>query len=439
MSNTRPRFSSYLATVLTMAGLAVGLGNVWRFPYMMGQHGGSAFLLVYLLFIILLAVPALSAEWALGRSTRSGPVTGFRKALGGRFGLLIGLVVVFSVFMALNYYNLVVANVFYSMGFSMNTGFSADTLEQYQTGLGTNGLQYMLALGVTLASLWIVYRGLRRGIEMVNKILVPLFAVIAIYLVVVALNLEGAWDAMKTFMKPDFSEVGPNVWFAAMGQACFSVGLSGALGVMYGSYLRQEEKLMPTALATGVMDTGAAIVASLFVVPAVLVFGLNMAAGPGLLFNTIPQLFSVMPGGSWLAPLFLASWGLVAILTIIGTTEAIIGGLSDFTAGKISRRQWIVIIGISQAAVMLPIAYNPHWIGTLDLIFGSGMFMLGSLLAVIGLGWGLGKAATLAEISPGLPQWMRGFMAFWLRYVVPLALSAILLGYIVSIITGGGH
>jgi NSS family neurotransmitter:Na+ symporter len=426
MNLQKQRFSTHLTTLLTMAGLAIGLGNVWRFPYMMGQHGGSAFLVIYVVFMLLLGVPALSAEWSLGRSVRSGPIVAFRTAYGPRAGLVLGLVIVFGVFMALTYYSIVVANVVYSVWFAIRQGFSPASVDAYHAALSSNGVQYLYALGVVIFSLWIVHRGLRRGIELVNKLLVPLFAVIAVYLVGVALSLDGAVDKLLQFLKPDFSQAGPDVWFAAMGQACFSVGLSGVLCVMYGAYLRPQEKIVPTAMVTGMMDTGAALLATLFVVPAVLVFGLDMAAGPGLLFETLPGLFTVMPGGRWLAPLFLFGWALVAMLSIICTFDAIISGLADLTRDRISQGYWTLAIGALVAGVMFPIAMNPHWIGPLDLVFGSGMFILGSLLAVTGLGWGLGEAVIRSQIGRGLSPRMEDWMTAWIKYVVPAALVVIL-------------
>ncbi len=424
------RFSSRLATLLTMAGLAIGLGNVWRFPYMMGQHGGSAFLIIYIFFMLLLAVPALAGEWSLGRAARQGPIAALRMAYGPRAGLALGLLIVSGVFMALSYYSIIVANVFYSVWFAARHGFSQAGIDQYQAGLADDGLQYLLALAVCLVSVWVVHRGLRRGIERANRLLVPLFAAIAVYLVAVALNLDGAVPRLLGYLKPDFSRAGPEVWFAAMGQACFSVGLSGILHVMYGSYLRSAEPIVPTSVKTGLMDTGAALLATLFVVPSVLVFGLDMAAGPGLLFDTLPQLFGVMPGGRYLAALFLFGWALVAMLSVIATFDAIIGSLADLTRGRLARGAWTVLVTAAVAAAMFPIAHHRHWIGTLDLVLGSGMFMLGSLLAVVGLGWGLGKATTALQVSPGLPPRLAAWLVGWIRWIVPLALTAILGGFI---------
>ncbi|MDX1555170.1 MAG: sodium-dependent transporter [Xanthomonadales bacterium] len=428
----RPQFSSRLATLLAMAAFAVGVGNVWRFPYVMGQNGGSAFLLIYLLFVLMLAVPALVAEWSLGRATQSGPVTAFKAAYGKAFGLPLGFLALFTIFMALSYYCIVVGSVLYSAWFATVTGFHADTLVAYQDGLANNLLQYFMAAGLTIFCLWIVKRGLKRGIEAMNNLLMPVFAVVALYMVGVALTLDGAIPKLAEFFKPDFSRAGPDVWFAAMGQACFSIGISGAVGVMYGSYLRNDEKLLPSATSTGLIDTGAALLASLFVVPAVLVFGLDMAQGPTLLFNTLPELFNVMPGGRWLAGPFLAAWGLVAVLTIVAAFETVISGLEDYFGERLSRLGLILVIGGLLIAVMLPIAFNPQVIGTLDVVFGSAMFMFGCMMAVIGVGWGLGKAALKVQVAYGLGERTASLLTFWIRWVVPAALLSILAGYILS-------
>lgn len=435
MSN-RPTFSSHLAALMAMAGLAIGIGNVWRFPYMMGQHGGSAFLFVYIVFMVLLATPALMAEWALGRDTVKGPVEAYRNVFGPVAGLLLGLLLVISIFITVAYYDLVIGNIFYSAWFAARHGFSEESMDLYASGLGNHGVQYLFAAGVTLLSLWVVSRGLHRGIELFNKYAVPLFGLSAVYMVVVALNLEGATEKLLTFMKPDFGRLGPDVLFAAMGQACFSVGISGVIGVMYGSYLKQEERLAPTALATGVLDTGAAMLGTLFVIPAVLVFGLDMASGPGLLFETMPRLFAKMPGGSWLASLFLVTWGLVAVLSAIATFAAIAHGLKEIPGVRLSRRRVLQLLGLASLVAMLPIAYNPHWIGTLDLLFGSGMFIVGALMAVIAAGWGMGSKRLHRQIQSGLGPRSAVMVTLWIRYVLPLVLGAILAGYLVSIISG---
>lgn len=417
-----------------MAGFAIGLGNVWRFPYMMGQHGGSAFLFIYLVFVLFLAVPAISAEWALGRATGFGPVGAYRVAFGKKTGPFIGLILLFSLFMALSYYTIVVANIIYSVWFAAWLGFEPVNFDAYQDGLDNNAVQYLIALSVVLASMVIAQRGLQNGIERVTTLFIPIFVLISIVMVVSVLRIDGALLKMQQFLVPDFSRAGPDVWFAAMGQACFSLGISGAFGILYGTYLRKQEKIVSTAVATGLLDTGAALLATLFVVPAVLVFGLNMEAGPGLLFDTLPNLFSIMPGGRFLSIIFMLGWTLVALLSIVCTLDAIIGGLAGLTGERFGRDQWTWVVTISIAVIMFPIAMNPESIGVLDLIFGSGMFMLGGLLAVIALGWGLGKSAIREQLGHHLSPLMATWLSWWLRFVVPLVLFVILAAYLISLI-----
>ena len=439
MATQEQRFSSRLTMLITMAGLAIGLGNVWRFPYMMGQHGGSAFLLVYAVFMIALAAPALAAEFSLGRATRRGPIAAFEAAFGPRWGRIVGLMALSAAFMATCYYSIVIGNVFFSAWFAGTTGFENATLEDYQAGLGRNGLQYGIAVVVVLLCTVVVSRGLKQGIEAANKVLMPLFGAAALYLVIATLRLPGAMDELVAFLKPDFAAAGPSIWFAAMGQACFSVGLSGTLGVMYGSYLRDRTALVPAAMGTCLMDLGAAFLAALFVVPAVLVFGLDLAAGPGLLFNTLPRLFAEMPGGAFLAPVFLAGWGLVAMLTLVAALDTVSGALADLTGPRWNRRRWLWTTALVACAVMLPIGLNPESIGILDLVFGSGMFMLGALLAILAVGWGLGAATARAQLGSGLSPGLASFATFWVRFVVPTALTAILVGFLISTLTGSAH
>lgn len=412
-----------------MAGFAIGLGNVWRFPYMLGQNGGSAFLLVYILFMLLLAIPAMTSEWILGRHTRAGTIGAFRQLFGHRAGVFIGCAVLLAVFVALSYYALVVAQVIYSAYFAVAHGYSDTTLSTYTAQVNDPRTMLGIGAGTILLAAVIIVRGVKRGIEAASRLLVPLFVLIAVYLVIVALGLPGAIPALAHYLTPDFSRLDSSVLFAAMGQACFTLGLSGSIGIAYGAYLRDQERLLPIAVVTAGMDTGAALLASLFVIPAVLVFGLDMAGGPGLLFDTLPHLFAVMPGGRLLAAAFLAAWSFVCLLSIMAPLEAIVKGLENHAGISIRRRTLIILISSALLLLMAPIAWHPEWIGPLDLIFGSGMFMLGALLTVIGTGWCLARQVLIHQLGPG--RWRNGII-FWLRWVVPLALSAILIGHIIS-------
>lgn len=428
-ANARPtgtdRFSGRMAAWLAMVGVAVGLGNVWRFPYMMGQHGGSAFLLLYAGLTLLIAVPVLAAEWSLGRQFRVGPVPTFRAVLGPRLGMIVGAVLVLSMVIADSYYMVVIGNIAYTSVHGIVHGFGDAALAQYQRGLGDGALQYAYALAVAIGVVWVMARGVRDGIELVSRWFVPLFGVVVLYLVANALLLDGAVDQLAAFLRPDFSVIGVNDVFAAMGQAVFSLSVGGTIMIVYGGYLAEDTPLLRTALSTSLGDMGAALLAALFIVPSVLHFGLDMAAGPGLVFSTLPRLFDAMPAGRWLGSAFLLSFLLMAFLSALAALEVGLAGLRDLTGGRLSRRTMAGMLLLTEALLMLPSALQPDIIGTLDLIFGSGMQTLGALAAVLGLMWGARRALAMQQLFPGgSDRWGQTFY-HWLRWMVPAALLAI--------------
>lgn len=425
----RQQFSSRLATLLTMIGVSVGLGNVWRFPYMMGKYGGSAFLFVYLLFTLLFAIPAVMAEWALGRETRQGPLGAFSTVMGPVAGKVIGYLLLFTVLIANSYYLVVIAQVVYTTNFSMFYGFADANVAAFEAGLGNGLLQYAIAVGMLAASLYVIYRGLNKGIESVSKLFVPFFTVVMTYLVINAFMLEGAPEKFAAFLRPDFSAMQAEQVFAALGQAFFSLGLGGTFLLIYGSYLKTEQNIPRSAVALAFGDTGAALFASLFIVPSILVFELDMAAGPTLIFSTLPKLFAKMPLGRVLGSGFLLALTMVAFLSTIAALEVLVGGLSDVPKFARSRTKIIVAIGLLEAIFMLPSCLNPNLIEILDLVFGSGMQVFGSALAVIGVAWGLGRAKVLAQVFCAASGRLEKAYFFWIRWVVPAVLLFILIRY----------
>ena len=412
-----------------MIGVAVGLGNVWRFPYMMGQYGGSAFLVVYLVFVLVFAIPAVTAEWSLGRYTRHGPIGAMEKAFGP-FGRLIGYVLVLTVLIANSYYVVIVGNVAFSAVFSTLTGFSSETIPLYEARLGNGVLQAGVAFLVIVAAIWVIHRGIGKGIERVSKLFVPLFGAMIVTLIVMALRLPGATTALREFLAPDFSQLTATSIFAALGQAFFSLSLGGTFYLIYGSYLRDDENLPRTAIATGIGDVGAALLASLFIVPTVLALGLNMQAGPSLIFETLPRMFSEIPAGRIIGTAFLIGLWMMAFLSTVAAFQVIVAALTD--SFKLSLTKAGLIVGGVEAVLMLPSALNPQIIGTLDLIFGSGMQMLGSGLTIIALFWGCDKAVAALQIFGGRTDGVRSIYLLWLRWVVPSTLGIMLLLYIAN-------
>lgn len=428
----RNLFSSQFSTILTMIGVAVGLGNVWRFPYMMGKYGGSAFLFVYLVFTVLFALPALMGEIGLGRVTRKGILGAFSEALGEKLGKGIGYLLLVTILIASSYYVVVIANVIFTAYFAGIVGFTEGSIDQYGAQLGNGSLQYGIVLFTLLASTYILYRGLHQGIEFVSKRFVPFFLLIMLYLILNAFSLEGAKAHFIAFLQPDFSAMGPKDVFAALGQAFYSLSLGGTFMVMYGSYVKPDTKLPKIAMWTAIGDVGAALLAGLFIVPTILVFGLDMTSGPQLIFSTLPHLFMQMPGGALVGFLFMTVLSMVAILSLIGALEVAIGAVADLPWLNWSRTKTIVIVGVIEAILAFPSAFDPDLIGLLDLVFGSGMQVLGSGLALVALTWGLGKVPALREVFGTQAMEGKDWYFVWIKWVVPAVLLLVLIGYIYS-------
>ena len=419
-------FGGRLGGLLALIGVAIGLGNVWRFPYMMGAHGGSAFLLVYLLLVALFAVPVLAAELALGRALRRGLVAGYRAALGPRRGALIGVLLAGALLVANSYYLLIVAEVGYTAGFGGWHGFGTEARLLLRDDLADPFRQYAAALLVLAAAAAVLLLGVRRGIERLSRLAVPLFGVLVLVLVVYVLSLPGIGGQLATFLQADFSRIGPLDWVAALGQACFSLSVGGSFMVVYGSYLDDSVDLLHTAALTAIGDTAAALIAALFIVPAILYFGLDLASGPGLVLDTLPRLYGEMPGGRPIGAGFLFAFWLMAFLSALAAFEVCVNALGDLSGARVNRRAAIAIVAVLEAILILPSALKPQWIGTLDLIFGSGMQIFGALMAVLALTLGLGLARAREQWWVTADTPFRHALLYWLRGIIPLMLIVIL-------------
>jgi len=428
----RPLFESRFAAIITVIGVSIGLGNVWRFPYMMGQYGGSAFLVTYIIFTFLLGIPCLMAEWALGRETRKGPFGTFYLVFGNKIGKAVGSLLLFTVIIADSYYLVVISNVGFTAGFSFLSGFEGSNQKTYHTLLSSGILQYFIALVVLSLSLFVITKGLNKGIARASKIFVPFFILMTSFLIMYVLSIEGTWQHLIEFIKFDPEALSPEVLFAALGQSFFSLGLGGTFMLMYGSYMKNEHRIPANAFMTSFGDMGAALLASLFIVPAVLYFNLDMASGPGLIFDVLPELFNRMEAGRYIGGMFLLGLALVAFLSNLAALEVIAGSFSELGFVKITRKRVIIWLGIVEALLMIPSAFNPEVIGLLDLIFGSGMQTFGSLLAVVVLVWGLGKRRVLLQIFNSETAKPGTFFFHWTKWGVPLALLAILISFILA-------
>ena len=430
MEAQKTHYTSRFTTLLTLVGVAVGLGNVWRFPYMMGSYGGSAFLAVYLLFTFLFAFPALMAEMALGRMSGKGTIDAFRIAFGNHFGSAIGYLLLMVITISGSYYVVVVANVIYTTGYSIIRGFNVNTIQNYNHLLSSSLVQYSIVILLIVSCLYVLHKGIINGIEWLSRIVMPFFVFALLYMIFHAFSLPNAFDKVKMFLSPNLSSLGSKEIFAALGQAFFSIGLGGTFVVVYAGYIKKEESIPKMAMLTGLGDVSASLLVSLFLIPSILVFGLDMASGPGLIFNTLPQLFATMPSGRIVGSLFLLALSLVAFLSLIAAYQVPFVSIKN-EKPEFKPKRILITLGVIQAILAFPSTLSPSIIEFLDLIFGSGMQIFGSVLCVLGLTWGLQKEKVEHEIFMNKRNSAtRKVGIFWIKWIIPATLVIVLLGYI---------
>ncbi len=438
--SARETFSSRLGGLLTVVGVAIGLGHVWRFPYMVGKFGGAAFVLFYVVVSVVVGVPALMAELALGRRTRRGPVGAF-EAAGFPFGRQVGWLLFFVVTAATGYYSAVIGWVLYytvgQVAAALHLSFDAAAILPPDHGfvLRSFVLQLALTAVVIAACTVVIIKGVRSGIERVSFVLLPAMTLVTILVMIRSLTLPGAMAGVRWYLLEfRFADLTPNVMAAAVGHAMFALSLGGTYMVVYGSYLRADESLARPAIWTVVGDTGSSLIAGLAVIPAVFAFGIQPASGPGLIFDTLPKVFAAMPVGWVFGTLFFVSLLSAGYLSDIGALEVLVAGLTDNTRLTRTRAAWLVA-GTSFVLTIPPIINNGVFVPW-DLTFGSGAQTFGSLLAVIAVGWCMQRSAALAELSRDgsgdVPRWL----VVWIRYGIPLIIVGVGVYWLLSSVLG---
>jgi len=422
---SRETFASKFGLLMTMIGVAVGLGNVWRFPYMVGLFGGASFVVLYLLMVAGIGIPALMAEWTLGRHTRRGTLGAFEKG-GFPGGKYVGYFFIFVVFCATAYYSNTLGWVaFHGLSQAASLiGLEIDPAVILPPDNGFDFTSLLLQLGTTFLVIglcgMVLVRGLRRGIERVSKFIMPMLLVILLVLIARSLTLEGARAGLKWYAGSfSLSNVNGAVLAAALGQAVFSLSLGGTFMVIYGSYLDRSENIPTGALLTGLGDATAGFLAGLAIFPAVFAFGLQPDSGPSLIFNTLPQTFQMMPFGGVFGLLFFLGLFGAAFLSDVAALEVLVGGMVDNSA--MPRRKAVVIACTIVALLAVPSMISMRIFLPWDLIFGSGMQTLGTLMAVITAAWCIKRSEALRELANESVRPFHRILYLWMRFVIPVA------------------
>ena len=344
----RDTFGSRLGIVAAAAGSAIGLGNIWKFPYMAGMNGGSAFIMIYLLAIVLMGFPLVYAELALGRKAQTNAVDSYSRIGGKKAWGIIGFIATF--------YMMITGWVVYYL-------FESLTGNLYKVAEGVSTVQHFeIVFGDMVSSMWlplifgvvaIVLTGLinslgiQKGVEKYSKIMMPILFGIFILLIIYSTTLSGFKDALKFLFKPDFSEVTPTVIISAIGQAFFSLSLGLGALVTYGSYISDDQDLRKIALQVSVTDTIIALFSGLLIFPAVFTYGLEPKSGPPLIFNSLPQVFIQMPGGRIFSVLFFLLVVVAAITSMVSMLEIVITFIHEKTHFSRQMTTFLVVIAVA--------------------------------------------------------------------------------------------
>jgi NSS family neurotransmitter:Na+ symporter len=438
--SSRETFTSRLTTIMTMIGVVVGLGNVWRFPYMMGKFGGTAFLVVYMVIVATIAAPALMVEWALGRHTQRGPVGAFEAGglPGGRY---VGWFFFGVVTIAMGYYSTVIGWILYHAIGEIASGagiaFNAADVLPPDSGFVTKSfLSQFVCTGIVVGGCaFIVQKGLRGGIEKASIVLMPLLFIVLIALAFRSLTLPNAMEGVQWYLlKFRIEDLTAPVILAALGQVFFTLSLGGTFMVVYGSYLRPQDDLRVDSLFTCLGDTAVGLIAGFVIFPAVFSLGMEPTSGPALLFSTLPQIFDRIPAGWIFGFLFFVSLFGAAYLSAVAALEVLAAGLTDSIGISRGRAVWLMAGAV--LVVSIPPSINMGVFLPWDLIFGSGMQILGSLLAVITFGWCMNRSAAIAELnSQGaapVPMWM----FHWIRFGIPAVIILLFVWWLLTNVFG---
>ncbi|MBP5217893.1 MAG: sodium-dependent transporter [Bacteroidales bacterium] len=439
----REHFGSRAAVIMAMAGSAIGLGNIWRFPFIVGQYGGAAFILVYILCCFLLSLPILFSESVIGRRTNRNTYGAMEALAPGSSWKWLGLLTVVSPIIILSYYSVV-------GGWSIEYLFKAVTIQfrpdNAETVTGMFGefaaskakviACLLLFLGMTAG---IVFAGIKKGIERFSKITIPVLFVLVLVIAVYSLTLPGAGEGIRYLVRPDFSKLTPDAFAAALGQSFFSLSLGVGTMLTYSSYVSKDENLMASGAGTAVSDLLFAILAGFAIMPAVFASGIAPAAGPGLVFETLPYIFAKMGTGGLVlsaavAIIFFITILVAALTSSISMMEVGVAYLSEEKG--ISRTAATAGIFIFAFVVGLVCALRGSVFDFLDKLCSNFLLTLGALLFSLFVGWKMKKEDVKDELTNGgtLHTNVKLFpiIYFLIKYIAPVSIAVIFISGLIG-------
>ncbi len=441
-NESRDVFTSRFGIICAAAGSAIGLGNIWRFPYVAGESGGGAFLLIYLLFILLLGIPVMLSEFIIGRRGQRNALGSFKRLAPGTSWHLVGVMGIVAAFMILAFYSTIAGWTLEYIVKAVSNAFAGKTtgeIEGMFDAFHTQALRPILwQLLFMVMTLWIIMSGVRKGIERYAKVLMPFLVLLLIIMAIRSITLPGSAEGLKFLFKPDFSAINASVLLAALGQAFFSLSIGMGALITYGSYIQKKNKLGNIAIEVSIADTLIAILAGIAIFPAVFAFGVDPAGGPGLIFNVLPGIFQQMPGGYFFAVVFFVLLAIAALTSSISILEVVVAYVTEEL--RMTRRKATIMAAMAAAFVGIfsTLSFGAlsnytisglHFFDMLDFTASNLFLPLGGLLIVLFVGWYMKDMDVKDELSNKGMIKVRifGVLMFLLKFVAPIAIAIVLL------------
>lgn len=439
----RGTFASKFGILAAMAGSAIGLGNLWRFPYMVGTNGGAAFIIIYLFIALVLCIPIMYAEFIIGRRSGCNAIGAFKKLAPHSCWPIIGVIGVIASLCILSFYSVVggwtIDYFVKSLTFQFHNTDAASlgTLFGNTVSAGFEPILYLFIF--LLVTALIVVAGVEKGIEKYAKIMMPLLFVMVIIIAIRSITLPNARAGLSFLFNPDFSKVTPKVFLDAMGQAFFSLSLGMGCILTYGSYVKKSENIVNTSFMTAISDTLFALIAGLAIMPAVFSFGVQPTEGPGLVFVILPSIFQQIPFGAVLAILFFLALFIAALTSSISLFEVVVAFINE----ELKFKRWISVLvtfaismffgvfcSLSQGVLSDVKILGFNIFDLFDKFSSNILLPLGGLLIVIFVGWRMKKSDFIDEITSGgtihFGEFFLSFTSIIIKYIAPIVIAIVL-------------
>ncbi len=448
----RGQWGSRIGFILAAAGSAIGLGNIWRFPYLAGEGGGGAFVLIYLVCVVAIGMPYLFAELSLGRKSQRNPVGAIMAITGPKsMWIAVGAFCVLAGFIILSYYSVIAG---WAVGYAVKDVI-APTMG-FEEFAASPGIVIGLLAVFLLLTLVVVVGGIEQGIERWSKILLPILFVLMVLVIVRSVTLEGAAEGIAFFLIPDFSQVSLDLIIVALGQAFFTLSLGMGAMITYGSYLSKREDIAISGGYVVIFNTAIAFMAGFMIFPAIFAMGVDPATGPALVFVILPEVFAQMPLGGLVSFTFFVLLSIAALTSSISLLEVVVSYFVDETSW--SRKKSVLIIGgltflmaipsaLSQGAVDIfsdmsflfgegGILGQNDFLSILDYLVGSAGLAIGAFFLSVFIAWIWGASEAAEELKQGSTILTRGMITTWvfmMKWIIPLVVAVIVIGNVLGV------